>query len=68
MCTAKYGQIWGSKVTIIGHENVKKCRNYPINLAIAPGKIMRHKWSARGKTMIKWSFHDLFLNKCTLSV
>ena len=26
------------------------------------GEIMRHKWSARGKTMIKRSFRDLFLD------
>ena len=25
------------------------------SLSLARGKTMRHKWSARGKTMIKWS-------------
>ena len=79
----KYG---GSKVTIIGHENVKMYRHCPIRieiknwstilslfyhglaiyadilpLAFTRGKIMRHKESARGKTMIKWRFRDLFL-------
>ena len=30
-------------------------------LAITQGKVMWHKWSAHGKTMIKWSLHDLLL-------
>ena len=33
-----------------------------VPVTIAWGKIMRHKWSSHGKTMMKWSFCDLFLN------
>ena len=70
----KYG---GSSVTVIDHEHVKKSAVIALSESkinhgnsilsfVVWCKIMRHKWSARGKTMIEWSFCDLFLNFETL--